>query len=135
MSGTTPEMAAIVFPVTDQLKEQYALWSVKQKSNTNESASGDGYTPVFIPVYPAYPGAVPFPATMPGNTSGTCTCGGRAATTPPFINPFILFLILILLILGTRREQILSALRKLILDTEPPKPPELPIGRKRLMLK
>lgn len=135
MSGTTPEMAAIIFPVTDQLKEQYALWSASQKSNTTEKAAGNGYSPVFIPVYPAYPGSVPYPATMPVNTSGACTCGGKAATAPPFINPFILFLILILLILGTRREQILSALRKLILDTEPPQPPGLPIGRKRLMLK
>lgn len=121
MPGQHPEPAAIIFPVPPQLKEQYAMWSENLKSSWgNEKLQGEGFMPVFVPVFPAYPGSVPYPAVCPGMSAGNCSCSGAGPYRPPGINPFILFLILVLLLLGTRKDQILAALRKMILSTEKP---------------
>lgn len=114
------EPAAFIFPLPAHLKEQYLNWSASFQ-NTQGAAVNPGdsqeFTPVFVPVYPAYPGAMPYPPFYPGNPAGADPCHS-SATRFPGINPFILFLILILLLLGTRKDQILESLRKLLLKTE-----------------
>lgn len=118
MSVPYQEPAAFIFPLPPELKKQYAAWSENLKSSWgNDKLQGEGFTPVFVPIYPASPGAVPYPAGCQGIPGGS-SCGGASINRFPGINPFILFLILILLLLGTRKEQILAALRRLILQTD-----------------
>ncbi len=104
------EPAAFVFPLPDNLKEHYLKWYSEKPQGEN----GDQLcTPVFIPVYPAYPGLMPFPSFCQENPPGSCPCGGTAYK-PPGINPFILFLILILLVIIFKKEEIASVIRKLM---------------------
>jgi len=123
------EPAAFIFPLPEHLKEHYARWARSLRQSTGEKTTGEndeGYAPVFVPVYPAYPGFMPYPFPSSGSPSGICPCCGKKTTSfwPPGVNPFILFLILILLLLGTRKDQILSAIRKLLLKTDQ-KPEEI----------
>ena len=70
--------------------------------------------PVFIPVYPACPGYMPYPVLpSPGQT----VPGSPPAVQPVpalSVNPFLLFLILILLVVSFKKDQIVSAIRKLL---------------------
>lgn len=107
------EPAAMIFPLPADLKEQYIKWSQSfQQAPSNGKARGSNekqdLNPVFVPVYPAYPGFMPYPA-----APGTCTRGGAA--WPPGMNPFILFLILILLVIIFKKDQIVETIRKLLL--------------------
>lgn len=108
------EPAAFIFPLPDDLKEQYVKWS-NSFEQTQKENEDQGFTPVFIPVYPAYPGSVPYPPLISG---GNCPPGRGAPTWFSGVNPFILFLIFILLIIGFKKDQILSAIRKLILKNQ-----------------
>ncbi|OPY57524.1 MAG: hypothetical protein A4E55_01577 [Pelotomaculum sp. PtaU1.Bin035] len=99
--------------------EQYAAWVHTQKWPENDTSKSDinseekCFMPVFIPVCPnyLYPGKPPHsptppcPAVNPGIYPGL--------TSQPTGNAFILFLIFILLLLGTRKEQVLAVLRKI----------------------
>ncbi|NPV72411.1 MAG: hypothetical protein HPY89_01165 [Pelotomaculum sp.] len=115
MKNDSFEPAAFVFPLPEQLKGQYMAWAraLQPQATGSPAPGGDGkqeYAPVFIPVYPAYPGLLPFPPFLPANPP----CG-KAKSWPPAVNPFILFLILILILLSTKKEQIFSAIRKIFI--------------------
>jgi|GEM_PF-1090814 len=118
-------------PRLENYMHQYAAWAKDIQPPTNENAEPNGkakekicYAPVFFPVYPAcpypvymlYPALPAYPAGYPG-ISPANPCSGRPV---PFQsagnNAFILFLIFILILLGTRKEQILAALRKIFLE-------------------
>ncbi|NLI11982.1 hypothetical protein [Pelotomaculum propionicicum] len=63
MTNNSVEPAAFIFPLTADLKEHYAKWiqTHQQGDGTIQGAEISDGTPVFIPVYPAYPGALPYP--------------------------------------------------------------------------
>lgn len=113
MTNSSLEPAAFIFPLPPELREQYIDWSKKYPhyltGGAPESAEKDGSTPILIPVYPAFPGMMPYPPNYPANQYG----GGFAGM--PGVNPFILFLILILLVFVFKKEQIVEAIRKLLL--------------------
>lgn len=95
------EPAAFLFPLPPELREQYYNWF-----KTHQKGAGvDGNQPLLIPVYPAFPGTVPYP---PNYSYGGGTAGW------PGINPFILFLILILLVFAFKKEQIVEAIKKML---------------------
>ncbi len=105
------EPAAFVFPLPDNLKEHYLKWYSEKFQGEKEDQL---CAPVFIPVYPTYPGFMPFPPFCRENPPESCPCGGETAYKPLGINPFILFLILILLVIIFKKEQIVSVIQKLI---------------------
>lgn len=120
MADKNLEPAAFIFPLPDHLKDQYTKWShsFQQPLDTEKVQGEQGYTPVFIPVYPAYPGAMPYPPFNTGSPSVAGPGSGRALW-PLGINPFILFLILILLVIIFRKDQIVATIRDFILKSEP----------------
>ncbi|MDF9407497.1 MAG: hypothetical protein A4E52_00193 [Pelotomaculum sp. PtaB.Bin013] len=108
--------------------EQYHAWlqnhpqPVKGKGeSTGNAKENQNYAPLFIPVYPSCPymgspyTTIPFcPADLNGanqNTSQSANPGFRQAPVMP--NAYILFLIFILIMLGTRKEQIFAVIRKI----------------------
>ncbi|MBP7331615.1 MAG: hypothetical protein BWY65_01087 [Firmicutes bacterium ADurb.Bin373] len=95
------EPAAFLFPLPPELREQYYNWS-----KTHQKGAGfDGKEPLLIPVYPAFPGAAPYPPNY--------SCKGGFGM--PGVNPFILFLILILLVFAFKKEQIVEAIKKMLI--------------------
>jgi hypothetical protein len=123
MSDRNLEPTVFIFPLPPDLKAQYLKWA--NSFQFNEKALSDlqekGSTPIFIPVYP---GVLPYPPNCPVNPAGT-PCGGATAG-PPGVNPYSLFLILILLLLSFKKDQILSAIRRLLLKTSKADPSENP---------
>jgi len=120
LNNSIKEPAAFIFPLPAELKEQYANWSRSFQQlpcgEIQEGSEAGGNTPIFIPVYPAYPGFMPYPPYYPPST-GTGHCSG-GSVNPPGINPFILFLILILLLIIFKKDQIIEAIRKLLIKPE-----------------
>ncbi|HOV79826.1 MAG TPA: hypothetical protein PK728_06915 [Bacillota bacterium] len=112
MQNGLNELAAFVFPLPDALREQYEEWIASLKQTQSEKNSDQGCNPVFVPVYPACPGLVPYPA------AGNWPTNKRTPAWPAGINPFSLFLIFLLLFIGFKKDQILAALRKLIMKQE-----------------
>jgi len=115
--------------------EQYNAWlqnrqqSVKKDTKSAyDTKEYQNYAPVFIPIYTTYP-YVGLPCTtlpfFPADSSGTTQVTGqiacpycRQAPVPPAgNNAYILFLIFILIMLGTRKEQILAVIRKIFQQT------------------
>jgi hypothetical protein len=95
------EPAAFLFPLPPEIREQYINWS-----KTHQQGAGiDADHPILIPVYPAFPGMMPYP---PNSQYG----GGLGM---PGINPFILFLILILLVFAFKKDQIVEAIKKMLI--------------------
>lgn len=112
MTSNSVEPAAFIFPLPADLKEQYLKWSQTHQQGygtIQEGSEISGGTPVFIPVYPAYPGQMPYPP-----NSSAYPCGGGRKAGIPGVNPFILFLILILLVIIFKKDQIMEAIRKLM---------------------
>lgn len=109
----SPGPAAFIFPLPDYLKDEYLKWSdsFQQKQSENKD---QGFTPVFIPVYPGYPGSVPYPF----NPGVNYPAGGGAPFWASGINPFVIFLIFILLIIGFKKDAIINAIRDFILKTK-----------------
>ncbi|MCG9968510.1 hypothetical protein L9W92_10645 [Pelotomaculum terephthalicicum JT] len=107
--------------------EQYHLWLQNQqpvKGNARPAGSAkeyQNYAPVFIPVYPSCPymgspyTSLPFcPADLSGANPNACQAANNCSRqTPVLPNAYILFLIFILIMLGTRKEQILAVIRKI----------------------
>ena len=106
MANSNLEPAAFIFPLPPDLREQYMNWSEKY-----EGAEAGGNHPIFIPVYPAFPGMAPYPSNYQGNSP----YGGGFAGWPPGVNPFILFLILILLVFAFKKEEIVEAIKKMLI--------------------
>ena len=94
------EPAAFLFPLPPQLREQYYNWVKKHQ----KGAGVDGNQPLLIPVYPAFPGASPYPPNY----------SGGAGYGMPGVNPFVLFLILILLVFAFKKDQIVEAIKKML---------------------
>ncbi|MDD3653711.1 MAG: hypothetical protein PHO01_05950 [Desulfotomaculaceae bacterium] len=98
------------------MEEYFAFLQNKQPAGACEGPTGKGiqnikYEPVFIPLC-IYPGLTAHP---PGNPALPVSGPGAGPVYQPLPfqsanNAYILFLILILLILGTRKEQILAAI-------------------------
>lgn len=105
MTNNNLEPAAFIFPLPPELREQYINWSKKYPHNLTggKHESSDG--PILIPVYPAFPGMMPYPA------NSNCGSGFNAR---PGVNPFVLFLILILLVFAFKKEQIVEAIKKML---------------------
>ncbi len=95
------EPAAFLFPLPPELREQYYNWSKTHQ----KGAGADGNQPLFIPVCPAIPGTAPCPPNLQH---------GGGFTGMPGVNPFILFLILILLVFAFKKEQIVEAIKKML---------------------
>lgn len=92
------EPAAFLFPLPPELREQYYNWAKTHQ----KGAGADGNQPLLIPVCPAIPGTAP------------CPPSGGGFTGMPGVNPFILFLILILLVFAFKKEQIVEAIKKML---------------------
>jgi len=111
--------------------EQYNAWLqnrqppvIEDAKTTGDAKEYQNYMPIFIPVYPTYP-YVGLPCTtlpfFPADSSGSnplngqtaCPCYRQAPVLPIGNNAYILFLIFILIMLGTRKEQILAVIRKI----------------------
>ncbi len=110
--------AALIFPLPVELKDQYIKWSqsLQQPSTdgeiTRKLQEAGCEDPVMIPVYAPPQGYIPcLPCCLspPG-----CPCKQEPASKSPITNPFILFLIFILLLLAFKKDQIIETLRKLI---------------------
>jgi hypothetical protein len=117
-TGMPFEPAGIIFPLPADLKDQYLKWAQAFQESWGNVRSkggeeGQNFIPIFIPVYSSYQGLTPFPSFCPPAPP----CGG-AATGNSGLNPFIIFLIFILILLGTRKEPILNALRNLLLKND-----------------
>lgn len=114
MTNSTLEPAAFIFPLPPELREEYINWSKKYPhyltGGTLEGAETDGNHPILIPVYPASPGMMPYPPNYPAKPP----YGGGFAGMPG-VNPFILFLILILLVFAFKKEQIVEYIKKMLL--------------------
>lgn len=111
MTSNSTEPAAFIFPLPADLREQYIQWARTQGYGTIPEGSEINGVPVFIPVYPAYPGLMPYPS----NPSGY-PCGGGNGAGIPGLNPFMLFLILLLLVIIFKRDQIVEAIKKLLVQ-------------------
>lgn len=112
MTNNSVEPAAFIFPLPADLKEQYVKWSQTHQQGYGARQEGSeisGGSPVFIPVYPAYPGQLPYPSNSPAYP-----CEGGRGAGMPGVNPFMLFLILILLVIIFKKDQIMEAIRKLM---------------------
>lgn len=112
------EPAGIIFPLQADLKDQYVKWAQSFQESwgnvrTKGGEGGQNFIPIFIPVYSSYQGLTPFPSFCP-----PASPYGGAATGNSGLNPFIIFLIFILILLGTRKEPILNALRSLLSKTD-----------------
>lgn len=89
--------------------------------NSSNLFGDKNYIPVFVPVYPMFPyTGLPcqVPPCFPAGAAGAAKTGGPAVCpygrpAPVGGNAYILFLIFILIILGTRKEQIFAVIRKL----------------------
>jgi len=112
----------VVFPLPPELETQYLEWANSFQFNEQvlHELREKGYAPLFIPVYP---GAM-VPPESPAGPAANPPVGG--IPKQPFVNPFLLFLILILLLLGFKRDQILSAVRRFLLKTPKPDQRENP---------
>lgn len=108
MTNSNIEPAALVFPLPAELREQYTNWSKKYPHDLTGGVYEAGDNPILIPVYPAFPGMMPYPSNYPANSPG----GGFAGL--PGVNPFLLFLILILLVFAFKKDQIMEAIRKML---------------------
>jgi len=127
---TLPEF----FPWLENYMQQYTAWAqdTQPSANDNNESNSEAkekvrYAPVFFPIicpacshpgYMLYPLLPAYPVGYPGISQD-----GRLIVNPCFGQPvppqpagnnaFILFLIFILILFGTRKEQILAALRKI----------------------
>jgi len=113
------EPGVFVFPLPAELEKRYIEWASSFQFNEKAllELQEKGYTPLFIPVFPG--GAAP---DCPAGSGGNPWDGG--AQRQPLVNPYILFLILILLVLSFKKDQILAAVRRFLLKSNQKDPEE-----------
>jgi hypothetical protein len=110
-----------VFPLPEELEKYYLEWASSFRFNEKAllELQEKGYIPLFIPVFPG--GKVCSPD-CPAGTGGKP--GSGSAQGQPPVNPYLLFLVLILLLLGFKKDQILAAVRRLIMKSNKKDPEE-----------
>jgi hypothetical protein len=121
VSEKNTEPGVFVFPLPAELEKCYFEWASSFRFNEKAlvEMQEKGYTPLFIPVFP---GGTAYSPDCPAGSGGN-PCGGSAQRQSP-VNPYLLFLILILLLLSFKKDQILAAVRRFLLKSAKKDPAE-----------